>query len=128
MHAILYVLIHYRSERKNVNLPGVVVDLPTLTEKDVDDLIHWAIPNDIDFIAASFVRKGSDLDHIRNVRRGVKGTRARWCACGKKQCFRGHLRMGEQVMLLWCASVLAAAGPVGRGSSLAEHMCKVGRA
>ncbi|GIL56779.1 hypothetical protein Vafri_12087 [Volvox africanus] len=54
-------------ERKNVNLPGVVVDLPTLTEKDVDDIIHWAIPNDIDFIAASFVRKGSDIDNIRQV-------------------------------------------------------------
>ena len=45
------------SERKNVNLPGVVVDLPTLTDKDKDDLVQWAIPNDIDFIAASFVRK-----------------------------------------------------------------------
>ncbi|GFR44064.1 hypothetical protein Agub_g5224, partial [Astrephomene gubernaculifera] len=54
-------------ERKNVNLPGVVVDLPTLTDKDVDDILNWAIPNDIDFIAASFVRKGSDLDTIRQV-------------------------------------------------------------
>ncbi|KAG2438780.1 hypothetical protein HXX76_005322 [Chlamydomonas incerta] len=54
-------------ERKNVNLPGVVVDLPTLTDKDVDDLINWALPNDIDFIAASFVRKGSDIDIIRQV-------------------------------------------------------------
>ncbi|PNW75606.1 hypothetical protein CHLRE_12g533550v5 [Chlamydomonas reinhardtii] len=54
-------------ERKNVNLPGVVVDLPTLTDKDVDDLINWALPNDIDFIAASFVRKGSDIDTIRQV-------------------------------------------------------------
>lgn len=26
-------------ERKNVNLPGVVVDLPTLTDKDIDDLV-----------------------------------------------------------------------------------------
>jgi pyruvate kinase len=51
-----------------VNLPGVVVDLPTLTEKDVDDLLKWGIPNDIDFIAASFVRKGSDLTNIRRVR------------------------------------------------------------
>ena len=33
------------------------MDLPTLTDKDKDDLVHWAIPNDIDFIAASFVRK-----------------------------------------------------------------------
>ena len=54
-------------ERKNVNLPGVVVDLPTLTAKDETDLVQWGLPNDIDFIAASFVRKGSDLDYIRKV-------------------------------------------------------------
>lgn len=29
------------SERKNCNLPGVLVDLPTITEKDVDDLLNW---------------------------------------------------------------------------------------
>ncbi len=40
-----------------MNLPGVVVDLPTLTDKDKEDLVKWAVPNDIDFIAASFVRK-----------------------------------------------------------------------
>lgn len=54
-------------ERKNVNLPGVIVDLPTLTEKDEVDLVHWGLPNDIDFIAASFVRKASDLEYIRKV-------------------------------------------------------------
>ncbi len=54
-------------ERKNVNLPGVIVDLPTLTKKDEEDLVNWGIPNDIDFIAASFVRKGLDLDNIRKV-------------------------------------------------------------
>ena len=52
-------------ERKNCNLPGVVVDLPTLTQKDQEDILKWGVPNDIDFIAASFVRKGSDLDNIR---------------------------------------------------------------
>jgi len=59
-------------ERKNVNLPGVVVDLPTLTEKDVDDIVNWGVANEIDLIAASFVRKGSDLDEIREVL-GEKG-------------------------------------------------------
>ena len=59
-------------ERKNVNLPGVVVDLPTLTEKDEGDLRDWGVPNNIDFVAASFVRKGIDLDLIRSVL-GPKG-------------------------------------------------------
>eukprot|EP00854_Cymbomonas_tetramitiformis_P014419 gene14419-17049_t len=54
-------------ERKNANLPGVIVDLPTITEKDADDIVKWGIPNKIDFIAASFVRKGSDLGVIRTV-------------------------------------------------------------
>ncbi|EXB96338.1 Pyruvate kinase, cytosolic isozyme [Morus notabilis] len=54
-------------ERKNVNLPGVVVDLPTLTEKDKEDILQWGVPNRIDMIALSFVRKGSDLVHVRKV-------------------------------------------------------------
>lgn len=52
-------------ERKNVNLPGVVVDLPTLTEKDKEDILEWGVPNKIDMIALSFVRKGSDLVEVR---------------------------------------------------------------
>jgi len=54
-------------ERKNMNLPGVNVDLPTITEKDRDDLLNWGVKNKVDFLAASFVRKGSDLDYIREV-------------------------------------------------------------
>ncbi|CAA6662685.1 unnamed protein product [Spirodela intermedia] len=54
-------------ERKNVNLPGVVVDLPTLTEKDKEDILGWGVPNKIDMIALSFVRKGSDLVNVRRV-------------------------------------------------------------
>ncbi|CAK9232684.1 unnamed protein product [Sphagnum jensenii] len=52
-------------EKKNVNLPGVVVDLPTITEKDIVDILEWGVKNKIDFIAASFVRKGEDLRKIR---------------------------------------------------------------
>ena len=54
-------------ERKNMNLPGVVVDLPTLTEKDISDIVEWGVPNGIDFIAASFVRKASDVLKIREI-------------------------------------------------------------
>jgi len=54
-------------ERKNMNLPGVIVDLPTVTEKDTKDILDWAIPNRIDMIAASFVRKGKDVVTIRKI-------------------------------------------------------------
>ncbi|KAL3615862.1 hypothetical protein CASFOL_040156 [Castilleja foliolosa] len=54
-------------ERKNVNLPGVIVDLPTLTEKDKEDILIWGVPNKIDMIALSFVRKGSDLVEVRKL-------------------------------------------------------------
>lgn len=54
-------------ERKNVNLPGIVVDLPTLTDKDKEDILDWGVPNKIDMIALSFVRKGSDLVTVRKV-------------------------------------------------------------
>ncbi|KAL0756291.1 hypothetical protein Bca101_093959 [Brassica carinata] len=54
-------------ERKNVNLPGIVVDLPTLTEKDKEDILQWGVPNKINIIALSFVRKGSDLDEVRRL-------------------------------------------------------------
>ncbi|KAH7287531.1 hypothetical protein KP509_32G060400 [Ceratopteris richardii] len=54
-------------ERKNVNLPGVIVDLPTLTEKDEHDIMQWGVPNKIDLIALSFVRKGSDLVTVQEM-------------------------------------------------------------
>jgi len=53
-------------ERKNMNLPGLVVDLPTLTEKDIGDIQNFACKYDLDFIAASFVRKASDVQFIRS--------------------------------------------------------------
>ena len=54
-------------ERKNVNLPGVIVDLPTLTNKDKEDILKWGVPNKIDIIALSFVRKGSNLVEVRKL-------------------------------------------------------------
>ena len=51
---------------KGVNVPGVKINLPALTEKDISD-IEFGISQGIDYIAASFVRKASDVLAIREV-------------------------------------------------------------
>ena len=52
-------------ERKNCNLPGVKVDIPVLTEKDINDVQNFCCKNEMDFIAASFVQTGEDVQLIR---------------------------------------------------------------
>ena len=47
-------------ERKGINLPGVAVSAPALTEKDRDDL-RFGIMHDVDYVALSFVRKPEDI-------------------------------------------------------------------
>ena len=54
------------SDRKGVNVPGVDVRLPAITEKDVDDIL-FGIEKGVEFIAASFVRKASDILEIRRL-------------------------------------------------------------
>ena len=53
-------------DHKGVNIPGVSVKLPALTEKDIDDL-RFGVENGVDFIAASFVRKADDVINIRRI-------------------------------------------------------------
>ncbi|HDH6832620.1 TPA: pyruvate kinase [Staphylococcus aureus] len=52
--------------KKGVNLPGVRVSLPGITEKDAED-IRFGIKENVDFIAASFVRRPSDVLEIREI-------------------------------------------------------------
>eukprot|EP01084_Bolivina_argentea_P018983 35335_1 len=51
--------------RRGVNLPGTSVDLPALSDKDKADII-FGIGKDMDYVAASFVRKASDVNAIRS--------------------------------------------------------------
>ena len=51
-------------ERKGVNLPGIITDLPALSEKDKED-IRFGIEHDIDMVAASFVRSSQGVEQIR---------------------------------------------------------------
>ena len=54
-------------ERKNMNLPNVKVDLPVLQEKDINDLQKFGVPNQVDFVAASFVQSAADVLYIRSI-------------------------------------------------------------
>ncbi len=51
------------SSNKGINLPGVAVSVPALSEKDVEDL-RWALRTGVDFIALSFVRNAKDFDDV----------------------------------------------------------------
>ena len=54
------------SDHKGINLPGVPVSVPALSEKDERDL-RWALRHGVDMVALSFVRSASDVDQVRRV-------------------------------------------------------------
>lgn len=56
------------SDNKGINLPGVAVSVPALSEKDKEDL-RWALHLTVDFIALSFVRSAADVEDVRDVMR-----------------------------------------------------------
>jgi len=53
-------------ERKGINLPGVALPIDSLTEKDVEDL-KWAVGQNVDYIALSFVRRASDCERAKQL-------------------------------------------------------------
>lgn len=54
------------SNNKGINLPGVAVSLPALSEKDIADL-RWGLKVGVDFIALSFVRNAADIKDIHKI-------------------------------------------------------------
>ncbi|WP_372678512.1 pyruvate kinase [Desulfosarcina sp.] len=61
------------NSNKGINLPGVKVSAPSLTEKDIRD-VNFGIKNGVDFFALSFVRRAEDLETIKSImkRQGVR--------------------------------------------------------
>jgi pyruvate kinase len=51
-------------DRKGINLPGVAVSAPSLTEKDEEDL-RWGLEAGVDMVALSFVRRPGDIERLR---------------------------------------------------------------
>jgi pyruvate kinase len=54
------------SDNKGINLPGVAVSVPAMSEKDKEDL-RWALHLTVDMVALSFVRSASDVDDVRAI-------------------------------------------------------------
>jgi pyruvate kinase len=91
-----------------MNLPGVLVDLPTLTEKDIQDIKEWGIPNNIDLIATSYVRtKASDVHKIRE-RLGEERSRiSRLFPKSKiKRDCRIMMPFSKRLTASWCLEVI----------------------
>ncbi len=54
------------SDNKGINLPGVAVSVPALSEKDISDL-RWALKQGVDMIALSFVRSAADINDVHQI-------------------------------------------------------------
>src|SRR4051794_9496556 len=60
------------SERKGINLPGISLAIPSLTEKDRKDL-QWAVEQNADYIALSFVRRAQDCLEAKELIKAAGG-------------------------------------------------------
>jgi pyruvate kinase len=54
------------SNNKGINLPGVAVSVPAMSEKDCDDL-RWALRQGVDMVALSFVRSAKDIEIVHEI-------------------------------------------------------------
>ncbi|MFC5999398.1 pyruvate kinase [Quadrisphaera sp. GCM10027208] len=54
------------SNNKGINLPGVAVSVPALSDKDAQDL-RWALRRGVDMVALSFVRRAEDVEDVRRI-------------------------------------------------------------
>ena len=64
----------FLGHKKGINIPDVNVDLPSLSEKDVED-IKFGISQEVDWIAASFIRSANDIINIKKVLEENGGSR-----------------------------------------------------
>jgi pyruvate kinase len=53
-------------ENKGMNLPGIKLSTPSLTEKDQEDL-KFGLKHEVDYVALSFVRSAGDIQHLRSI-------------------------------------------------------------
>lgn len=95
-------------DRKNVNIPGATSKLPAITEKDIADLV-FGIENQVDFVAASFIRTATDVLEIRKVLERNGGKNIQIIAKIENQ--EGVDNLGD--ILRTCDGLMVARGDLG---------------
>ncbi len=100
------------AERKGINLPGVALPIPSLTDKDRRDL-HWAVKQEADYIALSFVRRAEDCTEAKNLIKAAGGNQPLVAKIEKAEAM-DHL---EEIMAETDA-VMVARGDLGVETSV----------
>jgi pyruvate kinase len=100
--------------KRHVNLPGVRINLPSITHKDIQD-INFGIKHDVDFIAASFVRNANDLEILGDILKKKKSS-AKIIAKIENQ--EGLDNIDEICQSAW--GVMVARGDLGIETSLTD--------
>ena len=93
--------------KKSINVPGVHISLPSLTDKD-KSFVRWAIEADIDFIAHSFVRNKEDLHEIQRL---LDETGSHIKIISKIENQQGIDNLDD--ILTYCYGVMIARGDLG---------------
>ena len=96
------------SARKGVNVPGVVLSLPFINEKDYNDL-RFAVEQEYDFVAASFTRSASDVRELKNVLKELGGEKIKVIA--KIENSQGVENLDE--ILALADGIMVARGDMG---------------
>ncbi|WP_315119050.1 pyruvate kinase [uncultured Clostridium sp.] len=96
------------SNHKGVNVPGVATSLPSLTEKDKEDL-KFGCKNEVDIIAASFIRRASDVLAIRKIIEENNGKDIQ--ICSKIENHQGVENIDE--IIQFSDAIMVARGDMG---------------
>ena len=100
--------------KRHVNLPGVRLDVPSITSKDITD-INFGIKNNVNFIAASFVRNKKDLEVLDEILSKKKSTSK---IIAKIENQEGLDNIDEICELAW--GIMVARGDLGIETSLTD--------
>ena len=100
--------------KRHVNLPGVRINLPSITSKDIED-INFGIKHNVDFIAASFVRNKNDLEILDEI---LKNKQSQIKIIAKIENHDGLNNIDEICQMAW--GVMVARGDLGIETSLTD--------